>query len=111
MKAKARNIILIIFLCKNISFAQNCEAPYASKFLEGNNISALIKPTGNLFWDLHEGGFIVPNNQSPNRSTIFTAGIFLGALDNQGNVKVSFTSIPNGNSYIPGPLNGNIEDL
>lgn len=101
--------ILLVLLLTNQAYAQNCEAPNSKDVLGGNNISAIIQANGDLFWDLTTPGFIVPNNLppgSPQLSTIFSSKLILGAIDDQGEIKVA----KNTSDYIAGPINGNPDD-
>ena len=101
-------LILFLMVCfwKKTN-AQDCEYPSNKRYLEGNNISAIIRTNGSLFWDLSDAGFIAPNNNSQfDWTSIFAAGIVLGAIDTQGNLRTSYAS----SSYAAGPLNGSSED-
>ena len=118
---KKSNFKISILFCfmflslKNIS-GQECPLPSSTKVLEGNNISANIMLGGDLFWDRENGNalFQSPMNQQPFINTIFNAGLFVGAYDNQNQLKVAATIYPSENrkDFAAGPIinnNGTLE--
>ncbi len=79
------------------------------KYLDTNNVSALISEANTKHWDIFGNGnasYIVPKgpaNSSP--STNFATALWIGGLDNGGQVHIAAqTYRQNGTDFWPGPL-------
>ena len=102
----------------SISFIKaQCPDPPVNGTISGNSVSATISNGGDLFFDGDEGNFHVPADVEPLRSTIFAAGLWMGAFDEAQNLRISaqsFGRYSNTFDYTPGPLNPddgeNVED-
>ena len=100
-------IFLLFFSFAKNLIAQNCSYATSIKTLEGNNISADILIDGNLFWNKSSPGFnLNNNNQFPFPSTIFSSGLWLGAIDSNGGLRVSVAEYNSGSNfdYVAGPI-------
>ena len=97
-------ISLCLFGKKTI--AQNCPHPNSYLKLEGNNISAPISNRGDLFFDWEAGGFtLVGDSDLMIKSTIFGGGLWLGAKDTTGQLKlVSYSRRNSEFRYTTGPI-------
>ncbi len=99
---------LLTILCCLIIFPtlnSQCPSPEALEYQDGNNIKALITNGGDLFYD---GEFIAPANDLIPKSSIFAAGLWMGGMDSNGNLKVAAQNYGRYNfsfDYAPGPLN------
>ncbi len=75
----------------------------AIDYINGNEVRATILNDGAFFWDRNDGKFLVPFALGENpTSTIFAAALWLGGIDNTGQLKVSWNGW--GTRYIPGPI-------
>ncbi|MFK7775915.1 MAG: hypothetical protein AB8F94_27575, partial [Saprospiraceae bacterium] len=110
-----RTKIILLFLIL-ISFgkkteAQDCTLPQAQKVLNANNLSVNILNGGDLFWD-RSNAFFQSNPDDPDPvSSVFTAGLWMGAFtglpDNPVlRVTAAKYNSPTSNDYSPGPLSG-----
>lgn len=97
---------LSLFLLPGMfSYAQDCAIPAARQSLNGNNIRALITGGGSLFFDGNDAGFQVPVPDPLH--TIFAQGMWLGAVDPAGNLKVAAQTYglsDDYTDYFAGPL-------
>ncbi|MCB0567051.1 MAG: T9SS type A sorting domain-containing protein [Phaeodactylibacter sp.] len=104
---KRRFTFLLLFLSAGwLSYAQDCLAPSAGDYLNGNNVQALITGGGSLFFDGENASFQVPVNASVH--SIFAQGLWLGGVDPAGNLKVAaqtYGRSSNSSDYFAGPLN------
>ncbi|MCB0571665.1 MAG: T9SS type A sorting domain-containing protein [Phaeodactylibacter sp.] len=85
---------------------QDCPAPQGRTYLHANDVRALITQGGSLFFDGSDAAFQVPYGSTAT-NTIFAQGLWLGAFDPGGNLKLSAQTygLNNGYSdYAPGPL-------
>ncbi|MCO6477570.1 MAG: T9SS type A sorting domain-containing protein [Phaeodactylibacter sp.] len=102
--------LIPLFLFTVSSFwAQDCPVPSASNYLHGNNIRAVIPGGGRLFFDGNNAGFEVSSQDAEPAHTIFAQGLWLGAVDAAGNLKVAAQTYGSdiGHSdtdYFAGPL-------
>lgn len=98
MKTHSIFLVLIIAL-SNVLFAQTDFETF-----DGNNIKTVFSPDGVFFWDLNDGRFQVPID-SPDLNSIFSGGLWLGGIDDGGQLKVAAeTYRQNGNDFWAGPL-------
>lgn len=73
-----------------------------------NNVRARLTNNGNLFYKNFEIGYETPAYLEPNVTAIYEAGIWIGAKDKSGNIKVSAATHQNkGNDFFAGPLDIN----
>lgn len=92
----------------------NCAAPKASKELWVNNVRTIIYSGGDMWWDLFgntNAYYYVPavTNRNTGVSSSFAGSIWLGGLDNSGQLKIAaMTYRQNGIDFWPGPLDINI---
>ena len=91
-----------------ISYANDCGNPTLTKgvYLHANNIRTLIAATGSLFWDGLDAQFYVEGDQG-GIATIYSHGLWLGALDANHNVAVAaaqYGAFLGDSDYYPGPV-------
>lgn len=82
----------------------NCTPPSASIFLQSNNVRALIHTAGNL-WQVPGQNFSqyeVPKNSGI--MSLFTAALWLGGTDVNGQLKLAALRYRSGQDYWTGPL-------
>ncbi len=91
------------------NFRAACTTAQAQTDLDINNVRARLLTGGDMWWDRNDGGYVVPK-PAPGQSgvsAIYAGGIWMGGLDEGGNLKVACQTYGNasGNSdYWPGPL-------
>lgn len=87
---------------KSISAA--CSPGNGRTDLDLNNVRALIFTSGDMWWDLNNSPrYEVPKGS--NRHSAFASALWMGGLDNGGNLKVAaMTYRQTGNDFWPGPL-------
>ena len=97
----------------NVSLRSDC-LPGASRFDQQiNNVRAALLSSGDVWWDLNTGVYIVPKVQAGTGakavSSIFTGGVWLGGKDPAGNLKLAATLFRTGTKtdFWPGPLTEN----
>ena len=79
------------------------QAPYSYKYIDVNNINAILSPSSEMFWDLNTQTFEVPAGSQ--KHTIYAGGLWIGGLDAGENVHLaSQTYRQTGNDYWPGPV-------
>jgi hypothetical protein len=89
-----------------------CSQSIAQKDLKINNVRARLLGGGDMWWDLTDGRYIVPNVQPGEKevSSIFASAIWVGGYDGGGNLKLAAqTYRQSGNDFWPGPLDANAE--
>lgn len=75
-----------------------------------NNVRARLLNGGDVWWDLDEGRYIVPQVDPslgiPGVSSLFAGAVWLGGFDDDGNLKLAAQTYrgPNNNDFWPGPL-------
>jgi len=101
-------LVLSIFLFfGKKTIAQDCPLPQNNKTLQGNFVTANITTGGNTFWDGDvDDIFSVPNTITPPLGTIISSGLWLGALDQNGSIKIAATRYdgPFDYDYSAGPI-------
>lgn len=98
-------LVLILFsFGKNIN-AQNCPFPTSSESLNTNNLKGGILLNGTLFSNTQDAYF-GPNLPQgfPQASVIFTSGLWLGAKNNSGDLKLSGGVYGSAYDYVAGPI-------
>ena len=76
-----------------VNFREDCQAPEAQVDMDINNVRARLLTGGDLWWDLDDGKYIVPNvpigSGIPEVSSLFAGGVWLGGLDPADNLKLA----------------------
>ena len=91
----------------SIEKAASCIAPSTTTFLELNNVSALVHTAGNL-WQVPNQNY--SHYEVPKKSGIqalFTAALWLGGTDVNGQLKLAALRYRQGQDYWTGPLTKN----
>jgi hypothetical protein len=91
--------------------ADGCTMPTASVDLDINNVRARLMDAGDMWWDRglevarYEVPKIDPPGSAPSVSSLFAGAIWVGGLDNSGNLRVAAqTYRQGGNDFFAGPL-------
>ena len=80
-----------------------CLSSTSESELNVNNVRTTILGGGDMWWNLDNAKYEIPKNSG--RNSMFTGAIWVGGLDNQGNLKVAaMTYRQDGNDFWPGPL-------
>ena len=87
----------------------DCAQSRSSIDMDINNVRARLLGGGDVWWDLNNGRYIVPKVDPASGQTevsaIFAGAVWLGGLDDGGNLKVACqTYRQTGNDFWPGPL-------
>lgn len=94
---------------KQIRLREDCEQGTAQVQQSINNVRATLLNSGDVWWNLSEGQYFVPNTPPgiPDVSSIFAASVWIGGYDFDGNLKIAANTYRNtGNTdFFPGPLN------
>jgi len=91
-----------------VTLRSDCVASTSQIDLNINNVRARLLGGGDLWWDLSDGRYVIPNVEPGERevSSIFAAAIWIGGYDAAGNLKLAAqTYRQNGNDFWPGPIN------
>ena len=98
----------------NTATLRNDCLPGSSRFDQKiNNVQAALLSSGDVWWDLNNGVYIVPKVPPGSNaiavSSIFTGGVWLGGRDEFKNLKVAATLYRSGTKtdFWPGPLSVN----
>ena len=84
--------------------AAGCLPATAQTELNINNVKTLILAGGDMWWDLNDAYYEIPNGS--NKHSMFAGALWIGGLDDQDNLKVAaMTYRQDGNDFWPGPLN------
>ena len=84
--------------------AAGCLPATAQTELNINNVKTLIMAGGDMWWDLNDAYYEIPNGS--NKHSMFAGALWIGGLDDQDNLKVAaMTYRQDGNDFWPGPLN------
>ena len=95
---------------KDDNYRANCIASTSQKDLDINNVRALLRGGGDMWWDGNQTArYIVPNvdpaSGEPEVSSLFAGAVWLGAYDGGGNlILAAQTYRSGGNDYWTGPL-------
>jgi len=86
----------------------DCAQATAQVDLNINNVRARLMTGGDMWWNLSEARYVVPNvlPPQPEVNSIFAGAVWVGGIDEEGNLKVaaqSYRSSQN-NDWWPGPL-------
>lgn len=86
----------------------DCTQSNAQIDLDVNNVRARLLGGGDMWWDLSDGRYIVPQITSSSQevSAVFAAGLWMGGYDAAGNLKMAAqTYRQQGNDFWSGPIN------
>jgi len=103
---KTLTLPAMLLLSTGLSFAQYCHAPEGGAFLHGNNVRAYVNSGGNLFVKGNGASFQIHGTEPAH--AIFAQGLWLGALDAGGNLKLAaqtYGLVAGQTDYYAGPLN------
>ena len=82
--------------------ASGCLAATAQTELNINNVRTTILAGGDMWWNLNDGRYEIPRGEG--RHSMFAGAIWIGGLDDQGNLKVAgMTYRQDGNDFWPAP--------
>jgi hypothetical protein len=89
-------------------YREDCAQAKSQIDLNINNVRARLLGGGDIWWDLNDGKYVVPNVPVgvPPVSSIFAGGIWIGGIDAGGNLKTACTLYRRAadNDWWPGPL-------
>ncbi len=94
-----------------LELREDCAPSRSSIDMSINNVRARLLGGGDVWWDLNDGKYIVPNvdpaSGIPEVSSIFAGAVWLGGFDPVGNLKLAAQTYRSGNAndFWPGPLN------
>jgi len=88
MKMLRKLLIPTLTLTSIHIYAQNCSAPTAMHSIGGNNITAYVQNSGTSFQNTTTAGFLIDDNGTQ-KSTIFASGLWMGAYDDGGNLRLA----------------------
>ncbi len=91
----------------SVTLRNDCTASVAQTDLNINNVRARLLGGGDLWWDLSDGRYIIPNVEPGQKeiSSIFAAALWVGGFDAAGNLKLAAqTYRQTGNDFWPGPI-------
>ncbi|MCU0345907.1 MAG: hypothetical protein MUC59_03110 [Saprospiraceae bacterium] len=92
-----------------VNFREACVTAKAQIDQDVNNVRARLTTGGDVWWDRSDGKYVVPKvplGQTP-VSSIYAGAVWLGGLDDGGNLKVACQTYGNNNGnsdFWPGPL-------
>lgn len=87
------------------SKAANCSPSIASRFLEYNNVSALIEVGGSMWQDRNNNRAAYEVPKGSQEFLMYAGGLWMGGKDVNNQLKLAAVKFrTNGNDYWPGPL-------
>ena len=94
---------------KKSIYSYNCAQSITQTDLDINNVRARLLVGGDMWWDGNNAQYVVPQVAPGEEevSSIFAGGIWMGAFDPNGNLKVAaqqFGTAAGNSDYWPGPL-------
>ena len=85
------------------TLAYNCAVGTAQTLLDINNVKTTILNGGDMWWDLSNGRYEIP--QGSGKHSMFAGALWIGGYDDNGQLKVAGqTYRQSGTDYWPGPL-------
>ncbi len=93
-----------------VNYREDCQPATSQIDLNVNNVRARLLTGGDLWWDLMNGSYIVPNppvgSGIPEVSSLFAGGVWVGGEDPSGNLKIAATMYRTGGNtdFYPGPI-------
>lgn len=94
----------------NVSFRNDCAQATQQIEMSINNVRALLLNGGDVWWDLSDGRYVVPNvdptSGVPPVSSIFAGAVWIGGYDDVGNLKMAAQTYRDAQhtDFWPGPL-------
>jgi hypothetical protein len=89
-------------------YRTDCALATAQVDLNVNNVRARLMTGGDMWWNLSDARYVVPNVQPPmpEVSSIFAGAVWIGGFDLEGNLKIAAQSYrrSTANDFWPGPL-------
>ncbi len=92
---------------ENEGFRNDCNPSNSQVDLDINNVRARLLAGGDLWWDLSDGRYVIPNVAPGEKevSSIFAAALWIGGYDSGLNLKIAAqTYRQGGNDFWTGPL-------
>ncbi len=105
-------LLMTTFTLNAQSSNTDCTPSTAQVDLNINNVRARILGGGDMWWDLANGKYIVPNVAPGEKevSSIFAAGLWIGGFDADGNLKLAAqTYRQTGNDFWAGPIDEQVQ--
>lgn len=95
---------------QHVNFRETCTTAKAQVDQNVNNVRARLTTGGDVWWDRSDAKYVVPAVEpgQPEVSSIFAGAVWLGGVDNGGNLKVAcqeYGNNSNSSDFWPGPLN------
>lgn len=93
-----------------VSFRSDCAQSTRQIDMDINNVRARLLNGGDVWWDLQDGKYIVPNvdpaSGIPEKSSIFAGAVWIGGYDDVGNLKMAAQTYRDAThtDFWPGPL-------
>ena len=91
----------------NDGLRSDCLASTSQIDLDVNNVRARLLGGGDMWWDLSDGRYIIPN-VDPGEvevASIFAGALWIGGFDAAGNLKMAAQTYRNtGDDFWPGPI-------
>ena len=114
MQQKIFFTLFFLGLCTfSYSQDQQCEPSKSRAIFHGSNILTYLQPSGGLFRNQLDEGFIIPFQPGAYTSSIRANGLFMAGKDPSGNIKAAMKTYGylGWSDYVPGPLdqNGNTD--
>ena len=87
-----------------VSRAANCTPATGKKFLEFNNVSALIETGGSMWQDRsrNDAAYEVPKGSG--ETVIYAGALWMGGTDPNNQLRIAALTFRNGNDFWAGPL-------
>ncbi|MEL6986228.1 MAG: hypothetical protein AAGK97_00200 [Bacteroidota bacterium] len=94
---------------EQVTYRADCNPSRAAIDQNINNVRARLLAGGDVWWDLSDGKYIVPNvdpeSGLPEVSSLFAGSVWLGGIGDGDNLKMAAqTYRQDGNDFWPGPL-------
>jgi len=97
-----------------VSFRNDCDPARSQRDQAINNVRARLTTGGDIWWDGSDGRYVVPKVPPgvPEVSSIFAGAVWLGGVDEGGNLKVAAQTYgrPSAFDYHPGPLRSSLDE-
>jgi len=94
---------------QHVKFRETCTTAKAQVDQNVNNVRARLTTGGDVWWDRSDAKYVVPAVEpgQPEVSSIFAGAVWLGGVDEGGNLKVAcqeYGNNSNSSDFWPGPL-------
>ena len=90
-----------------LSRAANCTPSTGRKFLEFNNVSALIETGGSMWLDRSRGKNAYEVPKGSGNTLIYIGALWMGGMDVNNQLKIAALRYRSGNDFWAGPLSSN----